>query len=173
MVWQKLKPDTREIDGSMQRCQKLFISVLYAITEACTKGTDQIHTVLTHALVLALSGNRQLTLRRRELLRPHPHSQYAALCNPSIPITTELFRNNLTKEIEDVTNANQLGNKLSSSQRDRHPRYHPYANSSSGHHNVTKENTGRVPSRKNFQSFFASRGLYRRRPGTKTRTNPT
>ena len=123
MVWQKLKPDTRAIDGTVQRCQKLFISALHAITEACTAGTDEIHTVRTHALV------------------------------SSLPITTELFGDNLTKEIEDVTNANQLGNKLSSSQRDRRPRYHPYANSSSGHHNVAKENTGRVPSRKNFQFF--------------------
>ena len=28
MVWQKLKPDARTTDGSMQRCQKLFISAI-------------------------------------------------------------------------------------------------------------------------------------------------
>ena len=67
----------------------------------------------------------------------------------------------------------QLGNMLSSSRRDRRPRYYHYANSSSVHHNVTKENTGKVFSQKNFQSFFANRGLYRQRSGTKTRTNPT
>ena len=32
----------------------------------------------------------------------------------------------------------------------------------------TKKNSGRVPSRKNFQSFFANRGLYRQRPGRQT-----
>ena len=178
MVWQKLKPDTRTTDGSMQRCQKLFISAIYAIIDACASSTDQIRTVLTHALVLALSGNRELNLRRRELLRPQLNSQYAALCNPSIPITTELFGDNITKEIEDVTKANQLSTKLSSSRRDRRQRYHPYTHSSSYYNtNVTKENTGRVPSRRNFQSFFANRGTYRRRPGTKTgatstRSNP-
>ena len=81
MVWQKVKPDTRATDGSMQRFQKLFISALYAIIEACTTGTDQIRTVLTHALVLALSGNGELNLRKRKLSRQHSNSQYAALCN--------------------------------------------------------------------------------------------
>ena len=118
-------------------------------------------------MVLEPSGNRELNLRRRELLRPHFYSQYAALYNPSIPITTELFGDYITKEIDDVTKANQLGNKLSSSPRHRRPRSNPYANSSSCHHNVTKESTGRVPSRKNFQSFLANRGLHWRRPGTK------
>ena len=34
------------------------------------------------------------------------------LFNSSIPITAELFGDNITKEIDDMTKANQLSNKL-------------------------------------------------------------
>ena len=72
----------------MQKAQKLLLSAVCAILKACETVTGDVRTTLTHALVLAMSSNREINLRRRDALRPHLNSQYSALCNPSTPITT-------------------------------------------------------------------------------------
>ena len=79
VVWQQLKQGTRTADSSMQKCQKLFIPSIYAIIQPCEKTTGEVKTTLIHALVLALSGNKKLNLKRRNLLRPDPNTQYASL----------------------------------------------------------------------------------------------
>jgi hypothetical protein len=102
-----------------------------------------------------MSGNREFNLRRRELLRPSLNSQYTTLCNPSTPITSELFGDDISKETDQVAKANQLGNKLFSSRRGRGQRYHPYAGSPSPNYSGTR------PIR------FGGRGSHRRRLGAK------
>ena len=64
--------------------------------------------------MLILSGNRELNLKRRELLRPHLNAQFSALCNASTPISTELFGDDVRKEIDEAAKANRLGKKLAS-----------------------------------------------------------
>ena len=117
-----------------------------------------------------MSGNREFNLRRRELLRPSLNSQYATLCNPSTPITSELFGDDISKEIDQVAKANQLGNKLASSRRGRGQRYHPYAGSPSPTYSGTgpmRRHDNRAPVPRSFPSFFGGRGSYRRRLGAK------
>lgn len=75
---------------------------LYSLIQACTQASGEIKTTLTHALVLALSGNREFNLTRRELLRSDLNTQYVSLRSPSTPITTELFGDDIGKQIEDV-----------------------------------------------------------------------
>ena len=74
----------------MQKYQKLFFSALYAIIEACTTVTGEVRAILTRALVLILSENRELNLQKRELLRLHLNSQYAALCTHAVISSTQL-----------------------------------------------------------------------------------
>ena len=68
----------------MQKCQKLFKAAARAILEASRGSCGLIKVNLVHALVLVLSGNRELNLKRRELLRPDLNTQISALCNASI-----------------------------------------------------------------------------------------
>ena len=68
----------------MQKCQKLFKAAACAILEASRGACALIKVNLVHALVLILSGNRELNLNRRELLRPDLNAQFTALCNASI-----------------------------------------------------------------------------------------
>ena len=80
---------------------------------------------LAHSLVLALAGNRELNLRRRESLKPDLNAQFASLCNQTTPVTSELFGDDLGKEIDEVSRANKLSRKLSSKRSS--PRgYQPY-----------------------------------------------
>ena len=68
----------------MQKCQKLFKAAACAILEAYRGACGLIKANLIHVLVLILSGNKELTLKRRELLRLDLNAQFSALCNASI-----------------------------------------------------------------------------------------
>ena len=164
VVWQQLNQAARTADNAMQRCQKLFLASVYAMLHACTQTPRADRSSLIHALVLAMSGNREINLRRREFLRSHLNSKYSALCNPSTPITSELFGDDINKEIDQLTKSSQLGTKLTNFRRARGSRFHPYAA-------TTSRNFSRPPDSRStprsFQAFFGSKGSYRRRSGAK------
>ena len=52
---------------------------MYAILEASRGACETIKANLINALVLILSGNRELNLKRRELLRPDLNAQFSGL----------------------------------------------------------------------------------------------
>ena len=110
-MWNQLKDATKKPDMGMQKCQKLFMAAMYAILEAARGACGTIKANLVHALVLILSGNRELNLKRRELLRPDLNAQFSALCNFSTTISTELSGDNVGKETDEVAKANRLGEK--------------------------------------------------------------
>ena len=87
-AWNQLKDTTKKADMGMQKCQKLFMAAVYAILEASRGACGTIKANLVHALVLILSGNRELNLKHRELLRPDLNAQLSALCKASTPIAT-------------------------------------------------------------------------------------
>ena len=103
-----------------------------------------ILTTLTHAVVL--SANRQFNLSRRELSRPHLNKNNQALYNPLVPITTNLFGDDLKKQVDDLTKANKIGLK---DQTSRKPRYHPYG----------------LRARGRYRQNYAGRGRFCRRTG--------
>ena len=41
-------------------------------------------------------------------MRPHLNKNKQALCNPLVPITTNLFGDNLNKQADDLTKANKI-----------------------------------------------------------------
>ena len=80
-MWNQLKDATKKADMGMQKCQKLFMAARSAILEASRGACGTIKANLVQALVLILSGNRGLNLKRRELLRRDLNAQFSALCN--------------------------------------------------------------------------------------------
>jgi len=126
MLWTQLKQEPKNLDASTQKGQGYLMSAIYALVNVCnemmTKGDNKPLTKLTHSLVLLMSANRQFNLSRRELLRPHLNKNYQALCNPSVPITTYLFGDDLNKQVDDLTKANRIGQKVNQGK----PKYHPY-----------------------------------------------
>ena len=109
-MWNQLKDATKKADMGMQKCQKLFMAAMYAILKA-SRACGTIKANLVHALVLILSGNRELNLKLRELLRPDLNAQFSALCNLSTLISRELFGDDVGKEIDEVAKANRLEEK--------------------------------------------------------------
>ena len=64
--------------------------------------------VLTYAVVLSLTPNREVDLKRRDLIRPDLNKKYASLCNPSTPASSLLFTDELNKEMEELTKSHKL-----------------------------------------------------------------
>ena len=73
--------------------------------------------MLTHSIVLSLAANREFNLKRRDLLRADLNKQYAALCNPSTPVSQYLFGDDLNKETDDLFKASKLTRKVTPNQR--------------------------------------------------------
>ena len=164
VVWQQLNHAGRTADNAMQRCQKLFSASVYAMLHACTQTPRAARPSFIHEIERFQRGNRDINLRRREFLRPHLNFRYSALCNPSTPITSEIFGDDINKEIHQLTKSSQLGTKLTNFRRARGSRFHQYAAATS--RNFTRPTESRTTPR-SFQAFFGSTGSYRRRSGTK------
>ena len=123
LIWQQLKQETKNTDSAFQKIQQLLLSSLYAILQVCNSLSSSQNTedhnnimMLTRSIVLSLAANRELNLKRRDLLRADLNKQYAALCNPSIPVSQYLFGDDLSKEMDDLSKANKLTRKVTPNQ---------------------------------------------------------
>ncbi|XP_068739556.1 uncharacterized protein [Montipora capricornis] len=65
----------------------------------------KVNRAIWNQLSPTLAGNRELNLRRRESLKPDLNAQFASLCNQTTPITSELFGDDLGKEIDETWQA--------------------------------------------------------------------
>ena len=57
--------------------------------------------------------NTDLSLLRRELMRPTLHADYRNLCNPDHPVTSLQFRDDRPKEIKDLMETSMIGSTQS------------------------------------------------------------
>ena len=123
-IWQQLKQETKNTDSAFQKIQQLLLSSLYAILQVCNSLSSSQNTedhnnilMLAHSIVLSLAANRELNLKRHDLLRAVLNKQYAALCNPSTPVSQYLFGDDLNKEMDDLSKASKLTRKVTPNQR--------------------------------------------------------
>ena len=123
-IWQQLKQETKNTDSALQKIQQLLLSSLYAILQVCNSLSSSQNTehhnnimMLTHSIVLSLAANRELNLKRRDLLRADLNKQYAALCNLSTPVSQYLSGEDLNKEMDDLSKASKLTRKVTPNQR--------------------------------------------------------
>ncbi len=63
------------------------------------------------ALILIAQANGELNQRRREMIKPDLNQHYQQLCNCQVPITSCLFRYELAKACQDITNSNRGSQK--------------------------------------------------------------
>ena len=63
---------------------------------------------------LLAHANAELNTRRKALIKPDLHSDYKHLCSASIPVTAELFADDLSKQVKDISEVNRVGRKVTS-----------------------------------------------------------
>ena len=156
-----------------QKCQTLLKAATCAILKASRGACGLIKANLVDALVLILSGNRELNLKRRELLRPDLNAQFSALCSASTPISKELFGDDVGREINEVAKANRVGKKLASHKKGRVSRYQPYVTHrrSTGHSGQSRIRLDDKCCSK-AQAFLGVRSTDRRNPPAKPGMHP-
>ena len=119
-IWELMKAAPRSTDIRMRKIQVRLTRGLVAIArladsilEHKRKGTNPdlgtcLNTIL-HSFALIGNANYEISLRRRETLRSQLNPKYSRLCYPSTPVTADLFGDDVTKLVEDITKVQRLG----------------------------------------------------------------
>ena len=117
-IWNNLRETARSNDLKLQKVQKYLVKGMTAIIidklikdEAKSSNDDNISSLMD-AVILLVNANTEVNLRRREQLKPELHPSYRHLCNPSNPITSQLFGDDLPKAVKDIAEPNKISSKL-------------------------------------------------------------
>ena len=124
-VWGKLKTETRSRDVKLQKAQVRLTRGMTAMVKLGEKITTaqrdnkplDLHDSLKitlNAIALVANGNFEISLRRRDFIRPDLNTSYRDLCSTSTPITDMLFGDDLPKIVKDINETNRMASKFSS-----------------------------------------------------------
>lgn len=119
LIWDKLKAETKSSDLKMQRAQNMLmkgtITVIEVIDSLMSNG-DPLGKQLAKKLMgsLAFQSNvmYEMNMKRRELIKPDLNVQFKHLCSSHVPITEELFGDDLHKHVKDITESQKVSNRL-------------------------------------------------------------
>ena len=96
------------------------MTALARVTDAILKRVNEINggKVLAQEAIDSLSllahANTELNNRRKELIKPDLHSDYKHLCS------AEIVRDDLSKQVKDISEVNYVGRKVTTSTVTRH-----------------------------------------------------
>ena len=118
-IWDKIDQKARQQDLRVSTIQKFIAkvgSILAMATDSLLKmrndtsvpDIDQLVTMNTDALALLGHTMCELSIRRREAIRPHLHKDYASLCASHVPVTTELFGDDLQSRLNNIRASNKI-----------------------------------------------------------------
>ena len=129
VIWQALPPNTRSHDIKLQRIHTLITKSMMAACGVAGRlqssaqagdvtGATMFPTIM-NCLALLAAAAREVNFRRREAIRPTLNHEYAHLCAPSTPVTTELFGDNVSQTMRDLSDMNRAGAQLRGRSRGR------------------------------------------------------
>ena len=64
---------------------------------------------MSDAIALFAHANSELKIRRKELIKPDLYEDYKHLCSASVPSSSQLFGDDLSKQVKDLTEVNKVG----------------------------------------------------------------
>lgn len=134
-LWNEVPHKARSSDLAMQDVQKAILktgqvlvsladNILQAKKRQDTLNPQDLLGPLSDALSFVGHAGYQTSLKRRYLLKPGLNKGFQSLCAISTPVTTQLFGDDLSKNVDDISKANKIAIKLTSS--DRGARYTKY-----------------------------------------------
>ncbi|XP_060596241.1 uncharacterized protein LOC132750311 [Ruditapes philippinarum] len=114
-VWRFLDKKGHMQDKSLVDIQNLlstsFVPVIKLI-EMLKKNkslNEEMKTLITDLITGLGQVQYNISLRRRYYIRPYLKKKYSPLCNMSVPITTKLFGDEISKEVKSCENISFLG----------------------------------------------------------------
>ena len=122
-IWTQLKKLQRERDLTFQKSQNLSVKAASAILQALTSfdtlevkgknGKDKCRNEMLDGLLLSAASVPGISMRRRDLQRPYISKAYRILASFAVPITTNLYGDNISKTISSITECNKLVRRIS------------------------------------------------------------
>jgi hypothetical protein len=115
-----MTPNVRSFDLKLQKSQNLNVKTMVALTEILvelqkdnSEANSGLFVKALDALSFSAGSNKEINLRRRELIKP----DYKALCSNAahLPISSQLFGSDITTAIKDQTEANKISRQLGTS----------------------------------------------------------
>ena len=119
LIWEKMTPSARSQDVKLQKVQTNLIAGVSAVVKSVDKLldlpdiNDEIIRGLFDGISLFAMANREVNLRRREHIRPELNQSYRHLCSSSLTVTSELFGDDVSKQVKDLTEVNRVGRRIS------------------------------------------------------------
>lgn len=116
-IWDSLRPHVRQNDSKLQKVQSLMVKGLTAIAQ--TPG--ELPANLEDGMACLASAIYEMNMLRRDFIKPGLQDKFAPLCKPAIPVTENLFGDDLPKRIKDIDEVHKVTGKVAKQQR-----YTPY-----------------------------------------------
>ena len=132
-LWNELPRKAHQIDLGLQEAQKAIVKtgqIVVQITDDMLKAKkNKEHLkpskyigLLSDAINFLGHAGFQTSLKRRELLKPELSKNFQSLCSATVPITSLLFGDDLSKFVDDITKANKVATKITQSTESRRGR---------------------------------------------------
>jgi hypothetical protein len=108
-IWDMLRPGTRVNDQKWQKMQHLLSKAMIALAKAMEEvkaaavdkpSLNPTFGIMAESFALLATNNREIKLKRRDLMRDDFSYPFKALCRHSTPITKQLFGDNVEEEIK-------------------------------------------------------------------------
>lgn len=122
-IWSKMFPNQKSRDIRLckvtnyaMKAMILLVKLLNDINDDKSKHKpteSDISKTVFQALVCLSASNHQMSVNRRDLIKPVLKNDYAQLCSASTPVTTFLFGDDLSKNMKDISEANKMGTNVS------------------------------------------------------------
>ncbi|XP_046863117.1 uncharacterized protein LOC124456835 [Xenia sp. Carnegie-2017] len=117
-IWDKLDNKTKHNDLRTANTQKTIAKVgavlsfttdkLLQIRSKESPDVDKLITMNTDALALLGHTMCELSMRRRDAIRPNLSKDYSSLCASHVPVTTYSFGDNLQTQLNDIRASNKI-----------------------------------------------------------------
>ena len=149
-IWANMSHTAKRMDLRSANTQNI-VSKVGTIIAKCTdnllkarekdaKKIDLDEMVSSHTDALALLGHSQyeLSLKRREAIRPSLKKEYAALCSPNVPVTSLLFGDDLQQQLNNIKASNKIS-QVSANVNKSHKTGYKGSSSDSGKHRCSNQ----------------------------------
>ena len=123
-LWGKLRPQVKTQDLRLANVQQTIVKATVALTEATDQitkvkgnfeGKQKVITSLTDSLALLGHATYELSLRRRDIMRPSINKELRALCSSQIPVTDFLFGDDVQGSLKTIKECNKIANSVTHS----------------------------------------------------------
>ncbi|KAK6186595.1 hypothetical protein SNE40_008608 [Patella caerulea] len=123
-VWTTLESFTQTEDSKLRAIQNSVVKASINLTKMLDKGGQDMDSQILEwgmdSLAILGHANRWINLRRRDLHKKHIDPR---LCSSAIPVTDQLYGDNMIKDIKDIQELNRISRKVGSQQSTTYPLY--------------------------------------------------